>query len=81
MTEPLYSGSTDEWATSFRKDRDNLDSAIKTANPAQIKRYFRRYRRQAGVRFHQVDVDLKRLCEDLRKVGEPMDSVMKMMGG
>jgi len=81
MTEPLYSGSTDEWATSFRKDRDNLDSAIKAANPAQIKRYFRRYRRQAGVRFHQVDVDLKRLCEDLRKVGEPMDSVMKMMGG
>jgi hypothetical protein len=80
MAEPLYSGCTDEWAISFSKYSDNLDSAIAAGNPAQIKRRFRRYRRQAGACFYRVDVNLKRLCEDLRKVGEPLASVMKMIG-
>jgi hypothetical protein len=79
MTEPLYSGSSDEWAASFRKDSNHLDSAIAAENPVRIKRYFQRYRRRAGSRFHQVDDDLKRLCEDLRRVGEPLALVMRVM--
>jgi len=80
MAEPLYSGCTDEWATSFSKYSADLDNAIAAGNPAQIKRCFRRYRRQAGACLYRVDVDLKRLCEDLREVGEPLASVMKMIG-
>jgi hypothetical protein len=79
MTEPLCSGSADEWITSFRKDSDNLDRAIAYQNPTRIKRCFRRYRRQAGLRFHRVDVALKSLCDDLRKVGEPLASVMRLI--
>ena len=79
MTEPLYSSSIDTWAVSIKKDSENLDSAIADKNPVKIKRYFRFYRRQAGERFYRVDVKLKRLCEDVRIVGEPLASVLRMM--
>jgi hypothetical protein len=80
MAESLYSSSIDEWALSFKKDSDNLDSAIASQNPAKVKRYFRSYRRRAGDRFYRVDVELKRLCGNLRIVGEPLASVLRMIG-
>jgi hypothetical protein len=79
MFEPLYNSSSSEWVASFKRDSDQLDSAIATENPARIRRYFRRCRGQVGVGFHRVDLDLKRLCEDLRRVGEPLTSVMRMI--
>jgi hypothetical protein len=79
MTEPLYSDSAEEWAVAFRKDSDHLDDAIAAENPARIKRHFRRFSRHADARFQRVDSILKRLCEDLRKVGEPLASVMRMI--
>ena len=76
--EPLYTDFLDEWAAFLRQDSERLDSALATQNPARIKRHFRRYRRQVGSRFHRVDVDLKRLCTELRTIGEPMAAVMRM---
>lgn len=80
MAESLYSSSIDEWALSFKKDSENLDSAIASQNPAKVKRYFRSYRRRASDRFYRVDVELKRLCGNLRIVGEPLASVLRMIG-
>jgi hypothetical protein len=80
MAESLYSTTIDNWALSFKKDSDNLDSAIAAQNPAKVKRCFRSYRSRAGQRFHRVDVDLKRLCGNLRIVGEPLASVLRMIG-
>lgn len=80
MAESLYSSRIDEWALSFKKDSENLDSAITSQNPAKVKRYFRSYRRRAGERFYRVDVELKRLCGNLRIVGEPLASVLRMIG-
>jgi hypothetical protein len=61
---PLYSSSTDEWAKVFRADGERLDNAIAVKNLAMAKRHFQYYRRRAGERFHRVDVDLKRLCDE-----------------
>jgi len=79
MAESLCNSSIDEWALSFKKDSENLDSAITAQNPAKVKRYFRSYRRRAGDRFYRVDVELKRLCGNLRIVGEPLASVLRMI--
>ena len=80
MVEPLYADSPQEWTGAFKRDSDRLDDAISTENPGRVRRAFRRYRRQADVRFYQVDLDLKRLCEDLRRVGEPLSIVMREIG-
>jgi hypothetical protein len=79
MTEPFYNGRLDDWATSFAEYAAMLDSAVKGSDPNQIKRYFRRYRRQAGERFFQVDIILKRLCEDLKQVGQPLAAVLRII--
>ncbi len=79
MSESLCSSSTDECVTSFSQDGANLDSAITAGNPADIRRRFRRYSRQAGTCFYQVDVNLKRLCDDLRKVSDPLTLVVRMI--
>ncbi|MBD2490433.1 hypothetical protein [Aulosira sp. FACHB-615] len=79
MAESLYSSSIDEWALMFQQDSENLDSAIASKNPVKVKRYFRSYRRRAGDRFFRVDMDLKRLCGNLRIVGEPLVSVLRLI--
>jgi len=80
MIEPLYTGSAEEWAESLKTGAEALGSAIEEDNPARTRRYFWRFRRQADDRFYRVNVDLKTLCGDLRKVGEPLTSVMSMIG-
>lgn len=80
MLEPLYSSSDDEWATSLAADATALDDAMAGENSAKIRRHFRRCRRQVGDRFYRVDVDLKELCEELHKIGEPLASVMDIIG-
>ncbi|MDX2241454.1 MAG: hypothetical protein NW224_12285 [Leptolyngbyaceae cyanobacterium bins.302] len=78
-TVALYTDSADEWAIAFKKDSDDLNQAITDQNPVKIRRFFRTYRRRAGDRFYRVDVDLKRLCGELRTVGDPLASVLRMI--
>lgn len=69
----------DDWTISFQKDSQNLDMAIRAENPTKIRAHFRCYRRRASRRFFQVDVTLKRICEELRVVGGPLAMVLRMM--
>jgi hypothetical protein len=78
-TAVLFNPAGDQWAVNFQKDSQNLDAAFDAQNPAKVKQYFRRYRRKASDRFFQVDVVLKRLCEELREVGEPLVSILRMI--
>ena len=80
MAEPLYDGGGEQWAESVRRDAEALGDALEEGNPARIKRYFWRYRRQAGDRFYKVDVDLKNLCEEMRQVGGLLAGVLDMIG-
>jgi CHAT domain-containing protein len=79
MIEPLCADTTAPWAAALIADGAKLESAIETGEPNKIKQCFRRYRRQAGDRFYRVDIDLKRTCDDLRKIVEPLASVLRMI--
>lgn len=79
MVEVQYQNCEEEWALSLRKEAENLDQAITDNNAAKIRRYFFSYRRRASDRFYRVDVNLKRFCGNLRRVGEPLTSVLRIL--
>lgn len=68
-----------EWVDLFCQDRDQLDKAITAQNPVRIRSYFQRYRQRAGNRFFQVDTQLKELCAELRKVGDSLATILKVL--
>lgn len=69
-TERLYSKSKDSWASSLKKECEELDVAIAAKNPSKIRTYFHRYRTKANLRFFNVDFNIKSLCDELRDVDE-----------
>lgn len=77
--EALYKDSAEEWAAAIKKEAEGMDEALASQNPAKVKRSFRSYRRRASDRFFRVDVDLKTLCGELRLVGQPLASVLRMI--
>jgi hypothetical protein len=79
QANPLYQASEEPWAVAVRSEADRLDTALASSDPVKIRHFFRRFRRQMGDRFYRVDIDLKRLCDDLRKVGEPLSSLLQMI--
>jgi len=78
MSAPLCSRRTDKPAIAFLKEAATLEETIASANPDRIRKSFLSYRTRAGQLFYRIDVDLKRLCGELRKVGEPLASVLRM---
>ncbi|MBD1854484.1 MULTISPECIES: toll/interleukin-1 receptor domain-containing protein [Leptolyngbya] len=78
-TEMLFENQIDDWAVSFKQDCQNLNSALLEKNPAKIRRCFWSYQRQARHSFYKVDVTLKRLCDELRKVGEPLTAILRIL--
>jgi hypothetical protein len=56
-----------------------LDEALVNNNPVKVRRFFRSYQRRATDRFFRVDVQLKALCGDLRQIGVPLASVLRMV--
>ena len=80
MLEPLYETQEEDWQSDFLIDVGRLDKAVEGLNPARMKRTFRRIDRRSGERFYKLDIDLRRLCEDLRRVGQPLASVLDVLG-
>lgn len=70
---------SEDWVQLLTEDGGQVGNALAAQNPTLIQRYFRRYRQRAGNRFYQVDVMLKNLCEELRQVGEPLTSVLRLL--
>jgi hypothetical protein len=79
MVEPLCADVTASWAAALLSDGAKLGAAIGAGEPNKVKQLFRRYRRQVSDRFYRVDVDLKRTCDDLRMIVEPLASVLRMV--
>jgi hypothetical protein len=79
MVDPLCADATAPWAAALLADGVKLETAITAADSSKIKQSFRRYRRQASDRFYRVDVELKRTCDELRKIVEPLASVLRMI--
>ena len=79
MLEPLYEAQKEEWQVDFLSDVGRLDTAVADLNPARMKRAFRRIDRRSGERFYKLDIDLRRLCEDLRRVAQPLASILDIL--
>ncbi len=77
--DPLCQQSGAIWAEWIRCDSRDLDKALASKNPNQIRQCFQRYRRRVGNRFYQVDTDLKSLCHELRSVGQPLASTFTIL--
>lgn len=79
MIVPLCRDLNEEWVKLILEDGKSLDNAIIEQNPAKIRGYFQRYRQRAGARFYLVDKELKELCDDLRKIGSPLTSILQSL--
>ncbi len=75
----LCSAHEGQWVERFAQDATHLHQALAAKNPARVHRYFQRYRQRAGNRFFQVDTQLKELCNELRKVGELLSSILRLL--
>ena len=79
VLESLYDDQQPEWTDTLRDDVERLSEALAGGNPVRVKRFFRRLDRRAGDHFYRVDIDLRRLCEDLRRVGAPLDTILEIL--
>jgi len=75
----LYVPPDEEWAIAIKRDSDNLDEAFTSNNPPMVRRAFRSYQRRVNNHFYLVDKELKNLCGNLRQIGVPLDSVLRMI--
>lgn len=67
------------WAETLRKEAAHIDEAIAANDERAMTRYFRRYRRQAGTRFFEIDTTLKLQCDELRNAGEPLAALVESL--
>ncbi|MEA2175940.1 MAG: hypothetical protein QOD00_3532 [Blastocatellia bacterium] len=79
MTETQCDGYEEDWAQLLKKEIAKLDKALADADAAKIRQSFQSYRTRATYRFYEVDLSLKELCSQLRKVGEPLTTVWEMI--
>jgi hypothetical protein len=79
IAAPLYAKKLEQWAEVFRSLDDKVLAAIAEGNPAQTKSNFRLCRGRALDRFYQVDVNLKRSCDNLQKIGDPLAAVLDIL--
>ncbi len=60
-------------------DTAKLDQAIQAGDSAQIMRKVRLLRHQVLTRFFNTDTDLKKQCDQLRSIGEPLAALLKVI--
>jgi hypothetical protein len=77
--EAQCEGLTEEWAPLLAEDAEKLTQAIAAQEPNQIRQYFRRFRARVSRQFYQADLMLKKLSEELSRVGEPLAKVLEMI--
>jgi hypothetical protein len=56
-----------------------VTAAIAARTPADERQAFQRLYAQAADRFYRVDTTLKRVCENLRTIAEPLSTLLALM--
>lgn len=64
---------------SLPDDATRLEQAIQIGDTAQITRKVRLLRRQVITRFSNTDSDLRKQCEQLRGIGEPLAALLRVI--
>ena len=80
LAQTLRQDVADRWAQDLLRHEEALDKAVQAEDPAQIRRHFYRFRRRTGLRFYDVDSQLRDLCGELTTIAGPVDSVLRMLG-
>lgn len=80
MAGELRQEATAAWAEILAREETQLDTAIQSGNLLMVRRAFFRFRRQAGIRFYQVDAELKHLCGEVARIAAPLDSILRLLG-
>jgi hypothetical protein len=75
----LFGENAEEWAMKLRESSLAVDQALVVDNPVRIKQAFRDYRARVGRRFFQVDTKLKSQCGEIRKIGDPLNAILRMI--
>jgi hypothetical protein len=76
----LASGNGDDWARVIDSAAKDLDGALgRSDDPCKCISHLRGLFRRANQRFVEVDKLLLRTCEELRQVGDTLDSVLKVI--
>jgi hypothetical protein len=78
MITPLC-GADEPWAAGLRATRELVAKSIAAQDPAAERQAFQRLYTQAADRFYRVDTTLKRVCESLRTIAEPLTTLLAMM--
>lgn len=81
LMQSLQDSTQTDWVNTLCETGDQLETALSVEDPQKIRLIFEKYRSQAGRNFFQIDRDLLALCGELQKVGEPLASVLKTIGG
>jgi hypothetical protein len=69
----------EEWSLRLGEDSRKLNEAVGANDINKGKQYFGRYRSRVSNRFYQVDLALKALCDQLRRIGEPLASLLESL--
>lgn len=77
MLRALTANETDEWAVGLNDVVDKLTEALKEQAVVTVRRLFRRFQSQVRRRFRQVDLELLTLCQDLQRIGESLDLLLR----
>lgn len=80
LSTTLRGDGGESWAIALGREEEELDKALAAQNPALVRRHFYRFRRQTGLRFYQVDAELRQLCGELATIAKPLDSVLRLLG-
>jgi hypothetical protein len=78
-TTEQCAGFAEPWASRLMQDMARLDEALNNSDDMRIRQHFQSFMTRASYRFYEVDKALKELCEQLRKVGEPLTQVWEMI--
>jgi hypothetical protein len=72
----LYVEVPDQWAISLRTLSEKLETSLVDKPAAIVLRQFQTFRSRSNRRFRQVDDELLAICQDLQKVGEPLNVLL-----
>lgn len=77
MTSDLIHRNEANWAVELGNVLTALGEALAERTLVTVRRHFRRFRSQSGRRFRQVDLELLTLCQDLQRIGESLDMLLR----
>lgn len=79
LAEQLVASHEADWSVKLNENCSQLDAALAAGDWNKTRRIFLRYRSHVNRSFNQIDKDLLDLCEQLQRVGQPLNLVVQLI--